>query len=135
MMKPLKYLLSILFLSSLLFTQYACNKAEEELVTEEELKVGWSEEPNKLIYRANTGSIGLAYTFTFDGDVCISCVLDITYPSAEIARLAYDSLSPDERSMTKISGKVLTVDLGEGYDGLSKAQIKAMIGTILDGWK
>ena len=102
-----------------------------------ELPAGWTEDGNKLIYKTiqDTGGYEFVYvwTMTFDGDVCIKARLEITCPNAAMAQIIYDGFEAEEKEISSVSGRVITMNLDEDYYGLSKQDIKDAI-TAGGGW-
>lgn len=102
-----------------------------------ELPVGWTEDGNRLIYKAIQGAgvyeLVYVWTMTFESDLCVSARLEITFPDAAMAQAVYNELEPEVKELSSISGKVITMNFDEEYRGLSKQEIKDAI-TAGGGW-
>ena len=126
-MKKLIPLLRAALLSTALFALYSCNPLDD--VFDSDYK--WTDNGNTATasYSWNFWGTGasLSYTFTFDGnDICTNAVLKTTYPSATDAQETWEDMSETERAKSSISGKTITTNETEDFQGLTREEVKAI---------
>lgn len=138
-MKTIKFLLGILFVSSMAIGFTACSSDDDKEVfdpnnpneyLDDHVNSSWKEEGNKVIYTTTYDyGYGISYTakwtLTFENDLCVKSICECSFSSGEIAQAFYEGYK--DVYPVSISGKKVTVDFTSDHKGLSKAELKAAL--------
>ena len=103
----------------------------------------FTESDNQLVFDFvgvgvyNEQNIDVTGNFVFDleaNQLCTKTTVNITFPSAVIAQLAYLDTQANKEDYDSVSldGATLTAVVKEGFNGYSKTVIKSMLKIILD---
>ncbi|MDR2912558.1 MAG: hypothetical protein LBV38_04560 [Alistipes sp.] len=96
-----------------------------------QLEQGWNESGNTMTYSAEYSFGGVSssfiYTFTFSGDECTKATYAFTYPTEEQARADWDNMWEEDKAKATISGRTITEDVTEEWQGYSRAELRTLI--------
>jgi hypothetical protein len=136
-MKKLIYLIcaALLALGTLPLT--SCDSKEKTEVGDGnpygDVQTGWSESGNTMTYTVVSSYGGISamvvWTFTFTGDECTGCSRAETYPSAQVAQIAWDEMSDSERAGASISGATITFPDDDTGIGFTREELREIMGT------
>ncbi len=111
------------------------NRDNLEDVEYGELKDGWSESDNMMIYKSDFSVYGITITnifiFEMSGNSCSKAALVYIWPSAELAQAYYDGLG-ELKPYSRINKNEVTTDLTSEFKGMSKKEIKTEVQFYLD---
>ncbi len=95
------------------------------------VEVGWEENGNTVKFTVEQSygygvSYTVTYTCTFDSDGnCTRAIARYEFSSAELAEIFYESARQEYDDVSK-SGKVITIDETEDFEGFTKEELRAV---------
>ncbi len=94
------------------------------------IEVGWVEEGNTVKFTVSQSygylSYVVTYTCTFNSNGgCTMAIARYEFSSVEIADMFYESYRQEYEDVSK-SGKVVTIDETEDFEGLTKEQLRGI---------
>ena len=133
-----KLIFGLLALCSLLAIP-ACDGKKDKDNDSGKVEVTLTESADQIVLKAVSTDMGITFTtvyeWNFEKDVCVSCYMRVTYPSALIAQQVYEEILEDEEEEEdaknySVSGAVLSHDSSAYYQGMSKAAIRKVAESL-----
>lgn len=94
-----------------------------------ETSEGITDNGNQLVLKYTQYTLPCVFTCDFENGICVKAVMEVTYPTAALAQIAYEGSGEDEEVKYSLKGNVLVCDMTALYGGLDKASIR----TIMEG--
>lgn len=120
-----------LCLTALCCSFISCGDDDEPKVSNGDGQVNATlkETANQLVLTYGISESGFSmttiWTCDFQNDKCVSSTMTQTYPTAELAKIAYDALDAETKRTAKLDGRSVIIDMTYLYQGIDRATIKA----------